>query len=147
MSGLQVLVACSHVQKRSALVAILVECGLKATTAANFREVRAVLTQNQVHLVFCEDDLPGGGFRGVLRLTKAIGSGAPVVVCSLLSDLDEYLEAMGLGAFDFIAPPYRGAEVESIVNSVRQTYLSRAMGGNRLHTPAGAVSRDDGAVA
>jgi DNA-binding NtrC family response regulator len=106
-------------------------------------EVRAVLAERPVHLVFCEDGLPEGGFREVLRLAETAGSDVPLVVCSLLGELDEYLEAMQLGAFDFIAPPYRRVEVESIINSVRQDYLSKRRGGIRPYMQARAVCQED----
>lgn len=129
MSGFRVLVACSDLERRAALNAILAECGLEPATAAHMEELRTVLARGPVHVVFCEDCLPNGGFREVLRLTKATGAKAMVVVCSLLGELDEYLDAMELGAFDFIAPPYRRTEVESIVNSVQQNFAPERMRG------------------
>lgn len=147
LSGLGVLVANSDTGKRTALVDILAQCGLESMTVTNVDEVRTALSQQAVHLVFCEDALPEGGFREVLRLAQATGSGVPLVVSSLLGELEEYLEAMQLGAFDFIAPPYRPSEVESIVNSVRQNYSSKRMGGTHFNIQAGAVSRDDETVA
>jgi DNA-binding NtrC family response regulator len=70
-------------------------------------EARMICAQQPLHLVFCEGGLPGGVFREVLRNPKSTGSGVPLVVCSLLGELDEYLEAMQLGRFDLIAHPYR----------------------------------------
>ncbi len=132
MSCLEVLVASSDAGKRTALVDVLAQCGLEPMTVTSVDEVRAALAQRAVHLVFCEDALPEGGFREVLRLAQATGSGVPLVVSSLSGELEEYLEAMQMGAFDFIAPPYRPSEVESIVNSVRQNYSSKRMGGTHF---------------
>lgn len=39
----------------------------------------------------------------------------PVVVVSALGDAEQYLEAMDQGALDYITPPYRRADIESIV--------------------------------
>ncbi len=147
MSCLGILVANSDAGKRSALVHILAQCGLESTTVTSVDEVGAALAQQDVHLVFCEDVLPEGGFREVLRLAQATGSAVPLVVSSLLGEMEEYLEAMQLGAFDFIAPPYRHSELESIVNSARQHYLSKCMGGTHCNFQAGAVSRNDEGVA
>jgi len=72
--------------------------------------------------VLCEDTLPDGSFRDVLHTLRLAGSGVPLVVCSLLGEIDEYLEAMESGAFDFIAPPFRPTELESIVNSALNEY-------------------------
>ena len=141
MSGLGVLVANSDTGKRTALVDILAQCGLESMTVTSVDEVRAALAQQAVHLVFCEHALPEGGFREVLRLAQVTGSGVPLVVSSLLGELEEYLEAMQLGAFDFIAPPYRPCEVKSIVNSVRQNYSSQLMGGTHFqHSSRRSIS-------
>ncbi len=147
MSGLQALVASPDAGRRAALLDVLGQCGLKIVTAANVNEVRTVLAQRHVHVVFCEDGLPPHGFRQVLRLTKARGSGVPVVVSSLLGELDQYLEAMELGVFDFIAPPYRRADVESIVNSVRKHYLSAGEAETAPHNLEATTSCGDEAVA
>ena len=147
MSWLQVLVACSHTPRRTALVEILAQCGLEPLIAADTSEIAAVLGGRPVHLVFCEDSLPEGGYREVLRITKAIGSGVPVVVCSPLGELDRYLEAMELGAFDFVAPPYRRAEVEAIVNAVRRDSMANHMGGTPPPIQAGTACLKNKAVA
>jgi DNA-binding NtrC family response regulator len=73
-----------------------------------------------VCLVFCESYLADGTFRDVLRIAEHTQSNVPVVVTSRVGDTGEYLEAMELGAFDFLARPYRRAEVNWI--------LSRALG-------------------
>jgi len=123
MSWIQALVASADVERRATLEKILGECGLDTVLASNTEEVRIILLQEPIHLVFCEDNLPEGDFRAILRLAKATRPDAHVVVSSLLGEWDAYLEAMQLGAFDFIAPPYRGPEILSIVNSVCPDYL------------------------
>jgi two-component system, response regulator FlrC len=147
LSCLGVLVANSDAGKRSALVDVLAQFDLEPMTVTSLEEVRVILAQQVVHLVFCEDALPGGGFREVLRLAQATRSGVPLVVSSRLCELEEYLEAMQLGALDFIAPPYRPSEVESIVNSVLQNCSSKRMGGTHFNIQADAVSRGDETVA
>jgi DNA-binding NtrC family response regulator len=94
--------------------------------SSNVSEAQAVMRERSIGLVFCESDLPEGGFRPVLHTLKLAGSRAPLVVCSLLGELEEYLEAMQLGAFDFIRPPYRHAEVEVIVKSALCEHMSTA---------------------
>jgi DNA-binding NtrC family response regulator len=73
-------------------------------------------------MVFCEDNLPEGGSREVLRLVRATRPDAQVIVSSLLGAWEEYLEAMHLGAFDFVAPPYRGDEIVSRLYRVCQDF-------------------------
>ena len=122
MSWIQVLVVGSDVEKRTAIVDVLEECGLEPVIASNLEETRNILARRPMHVVFCEDYLPDGGFREVLHLIKATRPEIQVVVSSMLANVDEYIEAMNLGAFDFIAPPYHGAEIVSVVDSASKRY-------------------------
>lgn len=140
MTWLHALVACSDPVKRNALVETLTEFGLKPVIAADVREVRTALDQQPVQSVICEHGLPEGGFREVRHLVKTIGSEVPVVVCSVLGEMDQHVEAMGLGAFAYIAPPYRRSEMEFILNSVRNNDLLKRMEGTQPRIQAGAVS-------
>ena len=102
MNRVHVLVACSDPARGTALVEFLARFGCEPLIAADINEVRAVLAQHSLQLAVCEHDLPESGYREALSLAKATGSEVLVVVCSRLSDTDQYLEAMQLGAFDFV---------------------------------------------
>jgi DNA-binding NtrC family response regulator len=143
VTGLQVVVASSVREQRNSLAKIIGQLGLQPITAEDVSAVRAILARQSVHLLFCQDDLPGGGFRETLRLARRNGSGAILVVCSLLGEVDQYLNAMDLGAFDFIAPPYRSSEVETIVDRVRKDRTE----GTRSHIQAGGMSQEKIAAA
>src|SRR5258708_34443470 len=106
MNLIQVLVVGSAVGKRNALIDILEECGLEPVIASNLGEVSNILARRPMHVVFCEDNLPDGGFREILRLVKANRPEIQVVLSSMLGDVNESIETINLGAFDFIAPPY-----------------------------------------
>jgi DNA-binding NtrC family response regulator len=87
-----------------------------------------------MHVVFCEDRLPDGGFREILCLVKANRPEVQVVVSSMLGDVHEYIEAMNLGAFDFIALPYRSSEIISVVGGAfRRCRLKRKDEGVLYH--------------
>jgi len=117
-----VLVACNDCESRCALASILADFGLDLVFASSVDQARTILLGQPIRLVLCEGTLPDGSFRDVLHTLKLAGSRVPLVVCSLLGEMDEYLEAMETGAFDFIAPPFRPTELESIVNSVLGEY-------------------------
>jgi DNA-binding NtrC family response regulator len=134
VNRIQVLVAGSDAGKRTALVGILRECGLEPLIASSVEETLNILAGRSAQVVFCEDKLPDGGFREFLRLVKATRPEIQVVVSSILGDVREYIEAMNLGAFDFIAPPYRGTEILSVVDHAYQRYrLKRKDEANPLH--------------
>jgi len=89
---------------------------LEPVFSSTVSEARVLLARQSVLLVFCEADLADGNFRDVLRAAETAEAKIPVVVASRRDDTAEYLEAMGSGAFDFIACPFRRAEVEWIVS-------------------------------
>jgi DNA-binding NtrC family response regulator len=78
-------------------------------------EARQILAHEPIAMVICEDHLADGSFRDMLGAVSSQRSQVPVVVTAHVDDQVEYLEAMRLGAFDFIAAPYRRAEVEWIL--------------------------------
>ncbi len=114
----KVLVACSDPESRQKLLASLSQCGLDPVSSSTVREARVILSRQVIPLVICAADLVDGSFRDVLRLAGAAETKIPVVVASPREDTAEYLEAMQLGAFDFIACPYKHSEVEWIVSHV-----------------------------
>jgi CheY-like chemotaxis protein len=124
MAQAQVLVACSDSENRRSLTDIVTQLGLKPIPASTVSEAQDVLSQHPVCLVFCEDNLPEGGYREFLNRTKLVGLQIPLVVSSSLGGEERYLEAMRLGVFEYISPPYVTAEIESIVDRRRETRLS-----------------------
>lgn len=118
----KVLLACSDPESRKTLSGLLGQCGLKTVVSTSVRGSRRILARGGVAMVFCEARLSDGSFREMLREAGVGERKVPVVVASRLDDTSQYLEAMRLGAFDFIACPYRRSEVEYIVhNALRET--------------------------
>ena len=133
MNPIQVLVTGCDAGKRTALVNMLEEYGLEPMIASNVEETRQVLGRRPMHVVFCEDKLPDGGFREILCLVKGGRPEIQVVVSSMLGDVHEYIEAMNLGAFDFIAPPYRSTEIVSFIEGACRRYRLKRKDEGALH--------------
>jgi len=121
----RVLVALSDPAGQQAIQNVLPRCGAEPIFASTMREARAVLSQElePVALVVCEDRLVDGNFRELLPVAKAAREEVPVVVTSRIENTEEYLEAMKLGAFDFVVAPFDRSELERIVHNA----LHRAM--------------------
>ena len=127
-SRLRVLVVSSDSENGRKLGTILSECGLDPVPASTLEEAQALLAKRDALLVFCDAELANGTFHEVLRLAEAVR--IPVVVASRVHETLQYLEAMRLGAFDFIALPYRRSEVEHIVASALHPPNAAAAGGS-----------------
>lgn len=111
----KILVASSDLENGYSLKKLLLECGLDSAVVSSLEEARALLAKETISLVICDAQLTGGSFRELLH--QSVSTKIPVVVASRLPDTREYLEAMRLGAFDFIASPYRLSEMQQIVSS------------------------------
>lgn len=113
---LKVLVVCSDHASRQTLQRVLEECQLIPEYCETVRDARRKLSRKRVPLVFCESELADGSFRDVLGAAE--GTASKVVVTSRSGETREYIEAMRLGAFDYMASPYRRSEVEWILSHV-----------------------------
>ena len=121
----KVLVISCDAEGTDVLATFLRACGMKAIFCESVEECRAVLEPGDVALVFCDSCLKDGDYREVMRLSAASQVHPPVVVTSRLDDTSQYLEAMRLGAFDFVARPFRRSEIEWIVqNATRKTLVA-----------------------
>jgi DNA-binding NtrC family response regulator len=80
-------------------------------------DAKALLTREETAVAFVQPKFSKGSFWEVLRDADAIASGVPVIVCSEFYDKDLYIEVMSLGAFDYLAFPYRREDVEWVVNN------------------------------
>jgi two-component system response regulator PilR (NtrC family) len=120
----KVLVASSDTENGLSLKQLLVECDIDSDLVSSLEEARALLAQETISLVICDAQLTGGSFRELLQVAES--AKIPVVVASRLPDTREYLEAMRLGAFDFIASPYRRAEMQQIVSNALRQAVGRA---------------------
>ncbi len=81
---------------------------------SGIQEALSLLPQTAPFLIFCEDRVPDGTYKDLLR---EIGKStrARLVVISPNAELDDnYNEAIALGAFDMIASPSRRSDVQWI---------------------------------
>lgn len=126
--GRRVLLASSGDECSKALARLLAQCGLETLSCSTLRELQAVLAEQRIDLIFCGTQLNDSSFREVLRAVKFAQSPLPVVIFSRVGEPEEYLEAMRLGAFDFIAPPYRCSELDWIISNAVGRVFSAASG-------------------
>ena len=93
--------------------------------AANAQEAQECLSQEPVDLVLLDLILPGQSGIEVLRQIQAASPRLPVIMVSASASIPPVVEAIRLGALDFVSKPF---DVESLRHRVR-----RALETNRLH--------------
>jgi DNA-binding NtrC family response regulator len=124
MSSRRVLLASSGDEFAQTLARLLSQRGLETLPCFTIPELKSALASQRFDVVFCATHLQDGSFREALKALAPSHAGPPVVVFSRVGE--EYMEAMRLGAFDFIAPPYRSGEVDRIVSNAIGTVFTAA---------------------
>ena len=103
-------------------------CGLIVFRAFTVGESRRILSRQEISLVVCDDRLIDGTYEDLLQAKKLSPTKPPVIVLSLLGDWPEYLKAINVGAFDFLAyPPIRG-ELPRVVRHALESRVPRGFG-------------------
>jgi DNA-binding NtrC family response regulator len=116
MNGsLGVLVASSQLENRRALIQVLEALSADVISSSSVQQASEVLAKRPIELVFCDDELPDGSYRDLLPAARYRQQGTRVVVMTRTGEWEEYLEAMRLGAFDFIRGPMHPTDVELVV--------------------------------
>jgi DNA-binding response OmpR family regulator len=123
---IRLLLACSDPESRACLTDGLSDTEFETILAPNFEESSSALAKQPVSIVFCEDRLPGGGFKKLMKEVKDSGTCTPVVVLSRTGDWEEYLKALRLGAFDMVTPPYDRVAIRMVAyNALHESRISR----------------------
>jgi DNA-binding NtrC family response regulator len=111
------IVACADPEIRQSLLSVLSEFGLQPVLPETLDDAKGLITQEETVMAFVQPRFSDGNFQEILRAANGPRSRVPVIVCSEFHDRELYIEAMSLGAFDYLAFPYRREDVEWVVNN------------------------------
>jgi DNA-binding NtrC family response regulator len=115
---------------RRRLAPVAYRCGLYLTFSANLRDACALLARDGLALIFCSDQLCGGNVPSSLQSLHAAAPDIPIIVVSQCAESSAYLNAMGAGAFDYVAWPLDPTETDRVVR------LALARSARKLHAAA-----------
>lgn len=74
--------------------------------AGSIRELAEELETRDFDALLCNWMFGDGDWKSVLQLIQAHNSDVPVIVLSGAADAREWIEVIGAGGFDLLAPPY-----------------------------------------
>jgi len=111
LDGKLVLIIGAEGESRERIIATTHKCGLCPVSCSTVEEAWSLLARQHFKIVLCNDNLPDGDFRAVIRTARPI----PVIVLSHLAEWEPYLVAINAGAFDYIACPPDPVETERIL--------------------------------
>jgi DNA-binding NtrC family response regulator len=120
MSKPLILVADDHADVRQALSLLLRDCGYDVVTAASPAEALSVLRQSSPELALLDlnyqrDTTSGAEGLALLRQVRAENRELPIVILTGWATVSLAVEAMRLGAQDFLEKPWENARVRSIL--------------------------------
>ena len=112
----------------SHLVETLQDWGIKVTRCRTIAKARTILSHQPVSQIFCNDTLPDGTGRDLVRTAKRIQPQTRVVVLVPRGSAQRvFQDATEAGAFDAIPSPVRRPEVQwELVQAMRQSSAEKA---------------------
>jgi DNA-binding NtrC family response regulator len=115
-----VLVACTDMMNRSALVHMLEGMSVNVFSCSTLDQVGEVLSRQKIELVFCDENLSDGSFRNLLLADQDWKGRPRIVVIFRTGEWDEYLNALQLGVFEVISSPLHATDVElAVIRAIR----------------------------
>jgi len=112
----QLLVVDDKANIRQLLAAAFKDRGFDVTTASNGDEAVELLEDTTFDIVITDLKMPGRDGIGVLRAVKQKSVDTGVIVVTAYGTMETAVEAMRLGAYDFIGKPFKLAEIERKVD-------------------------------
>ncbi|RMG74078.1 MAG: response regulator [Nitrospirae bacterium] len=106
---------------RDVIVSLLSKEGFSVKSAKDGIEGIATLKMNRFDLVITDLKMPGADGIEVLKEAKRIDPKTSVVILTAYGTLDNALEAIRLGAFDYITKPFKLQELLFVVENAMKT--------------------------
>jgi two-component system response regulator (stage 0 sporulation protein F) len=121
-----ILVVDDEENAREGLSKILSKEGYVVETAANGKEAIDTIKRHNFDLVITDMRMPlMDGFE-VLREIKKMDEGIGVIMITAYGEVESYLEAMNMGAFEYINKPVRVNELKRVITKVLEGRRSKA---------------------
>lgn len=108
--------------------------GVPVQTAVNGEEAIQKLQEEQFGLVFLDLKMPGMDGMDVLRRIRDRWPKVRVIVITAHGTIESAVEAMKLGAVDFIRKPFSPDEIRNLANQVNERELSDEAGAVDFNT-------------
>lgn len=121
-----ILVVDDEENAREGLSKILSKEGYVVETAANGKEAIDTIKRQNFDLVITDMRMPlMDGFE-VLREIKKMSDEIGVIMITAYGEVESYLEAMNMGAFEYINKPVRVNELKRVITKVLEGRRSKA---------------------
>lgn len=114
----RMLVVDDKANMRELLETAFSERGFDVTTASSGDEAIDLLSERLFDVVITDLSMPGKDGLAVLKASKSIAADTEVIIITAYGTIETAVEAMRLGACDFITKPFKLAEIERKVEKL-----------------------------
>jgi DNA-binding response OmpR family regulator len=118
MENKNVLIVDDEKNIRLTLSMALEPLGLNIDTAINGEDALSILKTRDIDIILLDLKMPGIDGIEVLRRVREIHSDIRVIIITAHGTIDSAVEAMKLGAVDFLQKPFAPQEIREIVSRV-----------------------------
>ena len=118
----RVLIADDEINIRRVLEAILRRDGYEVITAANGEEALAGMSR-EVNTVITDLKMPGLDGMGLLKRLSVDFPDVPVVMITAHGSVESAVEAVKLGAFDYVEKPFDQEQIRQIMAKALRTHM------------------------
>lgn len=105
---------------------VLTDEGYRVTVTQKPQEALALLKKEQFDLVITDLRMPKMDGMEIIQAVKTAAPDLPVILITAYSTVDSAVQAMKLGASDYVAKPFKNAELCAAVDNVLERYRLRA---------------------
>lgn len=120
MSIEKILIVDDELIVRNFLAETLRRKGLDVTTAENGLKAQALLKETVFDLVITDMKMPDITGIDVLRKVKELSPSTIVIVITAFGSIENAVEAMRLGAFNYLIKPFSPDTIEAIIEKARE---------------------------
>jgi len=117
---LHVLVVDDDDAVRKACCQIAAGMGFEVVGAESATTARAIMKQRRIDLLLLDLKLPGGGGLGLLEQVKALHPDTAVIVMTAFATVSSAVEAMRIGAGDYLTKPFALEELTAVLERTGQ---------------------------
>jgi DNA-binding NtrC family response regulator len=122
MGLLHVLVVDDDEAVRKACCEIAAGMGFAVVGAESATAARAILKYQKIDLILLDLKLPGGGGLGLLEQVKTLHPETGVVVMTAFASVSSAVEAMRIGAGDYLTKPFALEELTTVLERAGQRH-------------------------
>lgn len=117
----RILVVDDEENAREALSKILIHDGYDVASVANGLEALNFLRSREVELIITDINMPEMNGLTFLRELNRCRPESNVIMLTAYGEVESYLEAMNLGAFEYINKPVKYDELKKVIKMILRT--------------------------